>query len=58
MSEAQEGHLALKERLLLKIHVMMCSGCHNFDKQMFTLHQVMHAYASGDDARTDKTNKE
>ncbi len=57
-SEAQERALALKERMSLTMHVMMCSGCRNFGKQMHTLRQVMRAYANGDDERTDKMDQE
>lgn len=58
MSEAQERDLAFKERLSLKIHVMICSGCRNFGEQMHTLRLAMRAYANGDDERANKTDKE
>lgn len=58
MSEAQERELGLKERVSLKMHVMMCSGCRNFGQQMHTLRQTMRAYANGEDERTDKSDKD
>ncbi|MBI3285611.1 MAG: zf-HC2 domain-containing protein [Burkholderiales bacterium] len=57
MSEVQERELGMKERMSLKVHVMMCSGCRNFGQQMQTLRQAMRAYASGADERSDKTDK-
>lgn len=56
-SESQERTLNLQERMSLKMHVMMCSGCRNFGKQMHTLRQVARAYANGADERTDKTDE-
>lgn len=49
MSEAQEHPLKLGENLSLKMHVMMCSGCRNFGKQMHTLRQIARAYVDGAD---------
>ena len=34
MSKSQEKPLVLKERVALKFHLMMCSGCSNYNKQM------------------------
>lgn len=56
-SESQERALNLQERISLKMHVMMCSGCRNFGKQMHTLRQVARAYAKGADERTGKTGE-
>ena len=39
LSESQERTLTLQERMSLKVHVMMCSGCRNFGNQMLTLRQ-------------------
>lgn len=47
MSEAQEHPLKLGENLSLKMHVMMCSGCRNFGKQMHALRQITRAYTEG-----------
>lgn len=56
-SESQERTLTLQERMSLKMHVMMCSGCHNFGKQIHTLRQAARAYADGADERTDKMDE-
>ncbi|HLA34828.1 MAG TPA: zf-HC2 domain-containing protein [Rhodocyclaceae bacterium] len=55
LSESQERTLSLKERLSLKMHVMMCSGCRNFSDHMHKLHQIMHAYAKGEDVRSPRS---
>lgn len=34
MSQSQDRPLELKERVSLKFHLMMCSGCTNYNKQM------------------------
>lgn len=46
-SQEMERPLVLRERVSLQAHLMMCSGCTNFRKQMKTLRQVMQAYADG-----------
>lgn len=45
MSEAQERPLSVTERISLKLHLIMCSGCHNFKGQMNTLRLMTRAYA-------------
>lgn len=56
-SASQERPLTLQERMSLKMHVMMCSGCRNFGKQMLTLRHVARAYAKGADERADKAGE-
>ena len=45
MSKAQERPLKFGEKLSLKLHVGMCSGCRNFGKQMGTIRGIARAYA-------------
>ncbi len=45
MSEAQERPLSVTEKISLKLHLIMCSGCHNFKDQMNTLRLMTRAYA-------------
>ena len=52
LSQAQEQKLGLQQRLPLQMHLMMCSGCRNFGKQLHTLRQVARAYTQGADERT------
>ncbi|HXG29123.1 MAG TPA: zf-HC2 domain-containing protein [Nevskiales bacterium] len=53
MSEAQERKLTLREKLPLKMHVMMCSGCRNFHAQMHALRRITRAYARGENERAE-----
>jgi|CXWL01.1.fsa_nt_gi hypothetical protein len=57
LSQAQEQKLGLQERLPLQMHLMMCSGCRNFGKQMDVLRQLARAYVRGADERADKVDK-
>lgn len=44
MSEAQERPLKFGEKMALRFHVGMCSGCRNFGKQMGTIRSIARAY--------------
>lgn len=58
ISESQERALSLTEKISLKMHVMMCSGCKNFSLQVPFLSQVMKAYAKGfGDSRDEELKK-
>ncbi len=48
-SESQERTLHLSERISLKMHTLMCSGCRNFGTQMGALRQVARRYVRGAD---------
>lgn len=52
LSEAQDRPLALKEKAALRLHLMLCTGCRNFNRQIFTIRQISQAYAKrkGDDS--------
>lgn len=45
LSDAQERPLSWSERLAVKLHISMCSGCRNFGSQMPSLRQIARAYA-------------
>lgn len=47
ISESQDRSLSLTEKMSLKVHVMMCTGCKNFSLQVPFLSQAMKAYAKG-----------
>lgn len=47
ISESQDRPLSLPERMTLKMHVMMCTGCKNFSLQIPFLSQAMKTYAKG-----------
>lgn len=44
LSESQDRRLSIKERISLKLHVSMCSGCRNFGTQMQFMRKISHAY--------------
>ena len=46
-SAEMERPLRLGEQVLLRTHLMMCTGCSEYRRQLKTLRQVMQAYAEG-----------
>lgn len=50
MSESQERQLSFTERMSLRLHLSMCSGCRNFKDQMGALRQMARRFARGKDA--------
>lgn len=57
LSESQERQLSLQERMSLRMHLMMCSGCNNFGKQMQTLRHIARAYAKGKNELPDAASE-
>lgn len=47
-SAEMERPLKWGEQVSLHTHLMMCSGCSHFRKQMKTLRQAMQTYADGE----------
>ena len=47
-SQELERPLRMGERVSLGTHVLICSGCSNFRKQMQTLRWVAKSYADGE----------
>ncbi|MDD2926018.1 zf-HC2 domain-containing protein [Rhodoferax sp.] len=54
ISEGQDRALSLPEKMTLRVHLLICSGCRNFNRQVPFLSQVMQAYAQGQDEKTPK----
>ena len=54
ISESQERSLSLPEKLNLKMHVVMCTGCKNFSLQVPFLRKAMKAYANWQDEEVKK----
>ena len=48
MSQELDRKLSWRERLALRIHVMMCDGCTNFRKQMDFIRRACRAHSSGE----------
>jgi hypothetical protein len=44
MSQSQDRALTLNERVRLKLHLLICSGCTNCNKQMRFLHEAMEQF--------------
>jgi hypothetical protein len=55
LSESQEKKLKLGERMSLRLHLLICSGCRNFGNQMHSLRKIARIYASG---KTDHDRSE
>jgi hypothetical protein len=51
-SQEMERALGLRERMSLGAHLMMCSGCSNFRRQMSALREISREYAEGRAAST------
>lgn len=47
LSESQERVLNLKEKMALKAHTIICSGCRNFEKHMDALRKTAKTFAKG-----------
>jgi len=46
MSQSQDRKLSLMERISLRLHLMMCSGCRNFNEQMAFLRHASRRFVS------------
>lgn len=57
ISDSQERQLSLKEKSVLKVHVMMCSACRDFGDQIKLLRQISHNFAKGHN-KDNKDNKD
>lgn len=53
LSRSQEERLGLMERMALRLHLSMCSGCRNFEKQLSVLRSAMRAFAAGKPGHRD-----
>ncbi|MBN8717434.1 MAG: hypothetical protein J0H95_10785 [Xanthomonadales bacterium] len=51
MSESQEHPLPLATVISLRMHLVLCSGCRNFDRQLGVLRQATRAFARGADEK-------
>lgn len=46
MSQRQERRLSFSERMKLRLHMTMCRGCANFDRQLPDLGRAARAFAA------------
>lgn len=49
LSEAQERRLDLRERFALRLHLMVCTGCDNFRKQLDFIGTAMRRFRRRDE---------
>jgi hypothetical protein len=54
LSAAQDGPLTLTERVALRLHLALCTGCTNYEQQLRLLRRAMGRWAhySGEDSGT------
>lgn len=52
-----ERPLKLGEKLSLRTHLMMCTGCSNYRKQLKMLQEVTRAYADGKAATVESDSR-
>lgn len=57
VSEAQDRPLTLGEKLSLRTHLMMCSGCRNYEKNLPSLRLMMKSFAKGSDVQNTDPSK-
>ena len=43
LSQGEDRKLAFGERVALRVHLAICNGCRNVDKQFRFLRQAVHA---------------
>jgi len=46
LSESQERRLSVYERMQLRMHLAMCRGCSNFEKQMNFIREACRRYTT------------
>jgi hypothetical protein len=44
LSQGQERPLGLRERLFLKLHLLVCHGCTNFSRQLALMRAAIRRY--------------
>lgn len=47
MSQELDRPLSLIERLGLRLHVLICTGCHNYRRQMGILREACRRFGGG-----------
>lgn len=53
MSEELDRPLSLRERVMLGLHLMMCSGCTHFRRQMSFLRRACRRWVGANQASDD-----
>ncbi|TDY03924.1 zf-HC2 domain-containing protein [Thiohalophilus thiocyanatoxydans] len=45
LSQQQDQSLSLRRRMALRFHLMMCSGCRNYNKQIDFIHKACRRFS-------------
>lgn len=53
ISDSMDRPLTLGERLRLKVHLAICRGCSNFEKQMMALRDMARRFGQKGEERED-----
>lgn len=53
ISEGLDRELSRRERMAMKFHLMMCTGCNNFRNNMHFLRKVCQGLADGMPVKED-----
>lgn len=53
ISDSMDRPLTLRERLRLKVHLAICNGCSNFEKQMKALRDMARRFGQQSGERED-----
>lgn len=51
VSEGLDRDLSFGERVALRVHLLMCKGCRNFEAQMMVLRDAMRDLSQTEDER-------
>ena len=51
LSQSQDQRLSLRDRLSLRLHLMLCDGCTNFQKQLDFIRVALRRYRDRDQGR-------
>lgn len=54
LSESQDRSLSLGEKMGLRLHVLICTGCRHCKQNMNVLHTASKAYAKGASENKDE----
>jgi hypothetical protein len=44
MSQEQDRELTRRERLALRLHLLICKGCNNYNKQLAFIREAMQRF--------------
>lgn len=48
VSQQQEKTLSFSKRMALRVHLLMCSGCRNYNKQIDFIHKACRRFSGKD----------